>query len=151
VKFPNIAYAADVRGLAQYQLALNARMSKYRLSRCMNGRSEFSSDERERISVALGFDESWLFERPNPPRPRACESEATHAVALRDELRESQKDSQKEVKQLFSEDAEKPFGVAFARACAQSKADLAARQLHDARAQLKDNPGCIKRPGASKL
>jgi transcriptional regulator with XRE-family HTH domain len=81
VKFPNIAYAADIRGLAQYQLASNARMSESRLSRCMNGRSEFSSDERERISIALGFDESWLFERPNPPKPRACEREATRAVA----------------------------------------------------------------------
>jgi transcriptional regulator with XRE-family HTH domain len=68
VKFPNIAYAADVRGLAQYQLASNARMSESRLSRCMNGRSEFSDDERERISAALGFDESWLFERPSPPK-----------------------------------------------------------------------------------
>lgn len=67
VKFPNIVYAADVRGLAQYQLASNVRMSESRLSRCMNGRSDFSGDERERISIALGFDQSWLFERPNPP------------------------------------------------------------------------------------
>ncbi len=35
----------------------------------------------------------------------------------------------------------------FAAACAESKADLAARQLREARAQLKDNPGCIETAG----
>jgi hypothetical protein len=67
---------------------------------------------------------------------------------LRDALlREFQEDSQKEVEQLVSEDAERPFGGAFARACAESKADLGARQLREARAQLKDNPGCIETAG----
>jgi hypothetical protein len=75
VKFPNIAYAADIRGLAQYKLASSADMSESRLSRCMNGRSEFSSGERERIAASLNFDESWLFERPHPPKPRKLNSD----------------------------------------------------------------------------
>jgi transcriptional regulator with XRE-family HTH domain len=80
VTFPNLAYAVDVRGLAQYELAQRARMSESRLSRCMNGRSEFSSDERERISVVLALDESWLFERPSLPKPRHFESEVANPV-----------------------------------------------------------------------
>jgi len=38
----------------------------------------------------------------------------------------------------------------FAAACAESKADLAVRQLHEARAQLKDNPGCIETAGGQQ-
>src|SRR5580704_8323210 len=67
VKYPNIAYAADIRGLAQYQLASSAGMSETRLSRCVNGRTEFSPEERNRVAQVLGFDEPWLFERPKPP------------------------------------------------------------------------------------
>lgn len=67
MKFPNVAFAADERGLAQYQLATVAGMSESRLSRCMNARMEFTPRERSRIAEALGFDEAWLFERPKPP------------------------------------------------------------------------------------
>jgi len=65
-------------------------------------------------------------------------------------LREFQEDSQKEVEQFVGEDVDRPFGGAFARACAESKADLAARQLHKARAQLKDKPGCIETAGGQQ-
>jgi hypothetical protein len=81
VNFPNIAYAAGVRGLAQYQLALAVSMSESRLSRCLNGRFEFSPMERRRIAEVLSFDESWLFERPKPPKSRIFEGEATPALA----------------------------------------------------------------------
>jgi hypothetical protein len=65
---------------------------------------------------------------------------------LRDALlRELEEDNQKDVERLVAEDApDKPFGGAFARACAESKADVVATQLREARDQLKDNPGCIE-------
>lgn len=78
--FPNIAYAAGIRGLAQYQLAEAASMNESRLSRCLNGRFEFTPAERARIAETLGFDELWLFERPKP-KPRIFEGETTPAMA----------------------------------------------------------------------
>lgn len=70
MKYPNIAYAAGIRGMVQYQLASSAGMSESRLSRCVNGRSEFSISERKRVAESLDYDESWLFERPTPPKRR---------------------------------------------------------------------------------
>lgn len=79
--FPNIAYAAGLRGLAQYQLAEGAGMSESRMSRCLNGRFEFTPAERMRIADVLGFDQGWLFERPKPPKRRIFEGETTPAMA----------------------------------------------------------------------
>lgn len=75
--FPNISYAAAVRGLTQYQLAESAGMSESRLSRCLNGRFEFSPAERVRIADVLGCDLAWLFERPKPPKFRILDGETT--------------------------------------------------------------------------
>ena len=79
--FPNIAYAAGVRGLVQYQLAEAAGMNESRMSRCLNGRFEFTPAERERIADVLGFEQAWLFETPKPPKRRILEGETTPAMA----------------------------------------------------------------------
>jgi hypothetical protein len=73
-------YAISLKRVPHYEIAQVARISEWRFSRLLNGRSEILPTERTRIAEALGFDESWLFELPNPPKPRACEHEAT-AVA----------------------------------------------------------------------
>jgi transcriptional regulator with XRE-family HTH domain len=70
VRFLNIIYAARIRRLAHYEIADRSGMSASRLSRCMNGRSEFTDQERTRIAQILAFEVSWLFCQPIVPE--AC-------------------------------------------------------------------------------
>lgn len=67
MRFPHLAWAVADRGLPQYKFAAMIGSSEARLSRCLAGRGEFTADERVRISRALGFPESWLFEEVAPP------------------------------------------------------------------------------------
>lgn len=67
VKVFNIAIAARTRRLPHYELARKVGMSEWRFSRALQGRSEFSSDERRRIAEVLGYAEEWLFATVVPP------------------------------------------------------------------------------------
>jgi transcriptional regulator with XRE-family HTH domain len=67
MKYPNLCWALGEDGLTNYQLADKICISEARLSRCLNGRIEFSSHERERITKALGYPEAWLFAPVKPP------------------------------------------------------------------------------------
>lgn len=67
MKFPNVAYAISFRRKPHYEVAQAAGISEWRLSRLLNGRSAFTSAERERLAEALGFEQEWLFEASRPP------------------------------------------------------------------------------------
>lgn len=80
MRFPNLAYAISLKRVPHYEIAQVTRISEWRFSRLLNGRSEVTSAERVRIAGVLGFDESWLFEQPTPKRPRIFEGETTPAM-----------------------------------------------------------------------
>jgi len=80
MKFPNLVYAISLKRLPHYEIARAADISEWRFSRLLNGRSEFSSVECERLAQVLGFDRDWLFDSPEPPR-RILEAETTPATA----------------------------------------------------------------------
>ncbi len=67
MKFPNLAWAIAHRRFAQYEVgdAIGKRESAF--SRAVNGRVEFTSEERAKIAVLLGFPETWLFQEIVPP------------------------------------------------------------------------------------
>ena len=67
MKFPNLVYAISLKRLPHYEIAQAAKISEWRFSRLLNGRSEATVAERERIATVLGFDQSWLFAQPRPP------------------------------------------------------------------------------------
>jgi transcriptional regulator with XRE-family HTH domain len=74
MRFPNLIWAASHRGMTHFRLAANAGLSEARFSRGLNGRVEFRSNERKRISEVLGYDEGWLFRETLPPgRPELKE------------------------------------------------------------------------------
>jgi hypothetical protein len=81
MKFPNLVYAISLKRLPHYEIAQSARISEWRFSRLLNGRSECTPAERLRIADALGFDQGWLFETPKPPKPRIFEGETTPEMA----------------------------------------------------------------------
>ena len=62
MKFPNLAWAIAHRRFAQYEVgdAIGKRESAF--SRAVNGRVEFTSEERAKITKLLGFPEPWLFQ-----------------------------------------------------------------------------------------
>lgn len=61
MQFPNVAWATSQKRIAHYQLAAIVGMSESRFSRALNGRADFTSDEREKIADALNFPVDWLF------------------------------------------------------------------------------------------
>jgi len=67
MRFPNLVWSIAQHRLAHYEAAAGAAMSPSRFSRCLNGRSTFSRDERTRLANNLGYGESWLFKEPHPP------------------------------------------------------------------------------------
>jgi hypothetical protein len=74
VKFPHLLWAIANWG-AHYRLAQAIGRSEARLSRCLSGRANFSTDERFAIARILGFSEAWLFEEAAPPAgKRAAET-----------------------------------------------------------------------------
>lgn len=66
MKFPNLVWAANYRGMTHYRLAAAANMSESYFSRRLHGRGSFTPIERERLSEVLGFSETWLFSEPVP-------------------------------------------------------------------------------------
>lgn len=83
MKFPNLSWAGSQSRLANYQVAAIASMSESRFSRCLTGRTEFSSDERERLARYFGYPEEWLFQQVNPPaRLDAVMRDAAEVIAV---------------------------------------------------------------------
>ncbi len=80
MRFPNLVYAISLKRLPHYEIAQEVGISEWRFSRLLKGRSEFLPAERERVAGVLGFDQGWLFETPNPPKPRIFEGETTPAM-----------------------------------------------------------------------
>jgi len=70
MEFPNLIWAASRRGLTQYQLAASANMSESRFSRCLSGRAEFTSGERQGLASRLSYPEDWLFQEVSPPESK---------------------------------------------------------------------------------
>jgi len=66
VKFAHLLWAIENWG-PHYRLAQGIGRSEARLSRCLSGRANFSSEERLAIASILGFPEEWLFEEAMPP------------------------------------------------------------------------------------
>jgi plasmid maintenance system antidote protein VapI len=56
--------AAWEQDLCLWRLAQRTRIEQSRLSRCLNGRSEFTPTERKRIARVLGKSEDVLFWEP---------------------------------------------------------------------------------------
>ncbi len=80
MKFPNLAWAIAHRRFAQYEVgdAIGKRESAF--SRAVNGRVEFTSQERAKIALLLGFPQAWLFQEIVPPRVD-CEVERFGVLA----------------------------------------------------------------------
>ena len=68
MRFPNLVWAVAQRRMAHYELALVVNMGESRFSRAVNGRIEFSTEQREMITQALGYPETWLFREVIPPK-----------------------------------------------------------------------------------
>jgi transcriptional regulator with XRE-family HTH domain len=66
LKFPNLNWALAQWG-PRYRFAAKLGESESWLSRKMNGRIPFSSQEREVIAKTLGYPTEWLFQEPQPP------------------------------------------------------------------------------------
>lgn len=80
MKFPNLAWAIARRRLPHYEAAVAVGMGESKFSRAMNGRIEFTADERARITKLLGFPEPWLFQEIVPPHVD-CEVERQRVLA----------------------------------------------------------------------
>jgi hypothetical protein len=67
LKYANLLWAASHDRLANYQVAAAAEMSESQFSRCLNGRSEFSREEKIKLANYFGYPEAWLFQTVQPP------------------------------------------------------------------------------------
>jgi hypothetical protein len=79
MKFTNLIWAIAQQHRAHYQAAAEGGMSESRFSRCLSGRAEFSDEERRKLSVFLGYPETWLFQEVSPP---ARLQQAEHSAGL---------------------------------------------------------------------
>ena len=68
MKFPNLAWAIREDGLHNYHVAAAIDLSESRFSRCLTGRSEFSSEDREKLAAFLRYPSTWLFQEIVPPK-----------------------------------------------------------------------------------
>lgn len=68
MRFPNLSWALDERGLANYQAALKIGMAESRFSRCLHGRTHFTPEQRDQLASFLGYPAEWLFREIVPPR-----------------------------------------------------------------------------------
>lgn len=77
--YPNLLWAVRQVG-AQFRLAAQLGESESWLSRRLTGRVDFTLEERNRVALALGYPEFWLFQEPAPPqRNQAAGLIAAHA------------------------------------------------------------------------
>lgn len=67
MKFPNLSWAIARRRVPHYEAAVAVGMGESKFSRAMNGRFEFTADERQKIGDFLGYPVEWLFQEVSPP------------------------------------------------------------------------------------
>jgi hypothetical protein len=79
MQYPNLLWAVSQRG-PQYKLAAVIGESESWLSRRLTGRVAFTSVERNRIALTLGYPADWLFQAPEPPA-RTAPTNLVHAHA----------------------------------------------------------------------
>jgi transcriptional regulator with XRE-family HTH domain len=79
MKFPNLEWAICQQG-SQFRFAAALGESESWLSRRLNGRSEFTQEDRDRIAQTLKYPGDWLFQTPEPPT-RNASPELIHAHA----------------------------------------------------------------------
>jgi hypothetical protein len=68
MKFPNLAWAIREDGLHNYHVAAAVDLSESKFSRCLTGRAEFSSEDKEKLSTFLRHPSAWLFQEIVPPK-----------------------------------------------------------------------------------
>lgn len=68
MKFPNLSFAIAERRLSDWEVAREVGMTPWAFSRRKTGQVQFNPTEKARIAAFLGFDSTWLFARPTPPR-----------------------------------------------------------------------------------
>jgi transcriptional regulator with XRE-family HTH domain len=66
MKFPNLEWAICQQG-SQFRFAAALGESESWLSRRLNGRGEFTQEDRNRVAQVLGYPCGWLFAMPSPP------------------------------------------------------------------------------------
>jgi hypothetical protein len=66
LRYPNLLWAIANWG-PRYRFAAAQGHSESWLSRRLNGRAEFSPDERRKVALALEYPIDWLFQTPEPP------------------------------------------------------------------------------------
>lgn len=67
MRYPNLLWAIANWG-PRYRFAAAQGHSESWLSRRLNGRAEFSPDERRKVALALEYPIEWLFQTPVPPQ-----------------------------------------------------------------------------------
>jgi hypothetical protein len=67
MRFPHLVWAIGQKRRAHYEAAAEAGASESRFSRCLAGRAEFSSLERQKLAAFLGYPADWLFQQIRPP------------------------------------------------------------------------------------
>jgi transcriptional regulator with XRE-family HTH domain len=80
MRFANLIWAVR-QGGSQFRLAAHLGESESWLSRRLNGHANFTDEERDRVSRALGYPVSWLFETPKPPTREAARPEVSGVAA----------------------------------------------------------------------
>ncbi len=80
MKFPNLAWSMKQVRLTNYRLAAILGMGESKFSRSMNGLSEFTPQQKRKISEVLSYPKAWLFAEVRPPQSSVeAEPAATRA------------------------------------------------------------------------
>ena len=82
MRYANIIWAMKNRRHAHYEVAAHIRMEASHFSRCLNGRFEFASHERQRVAELLNYPAEWLFEEVKPPVMRSGVDAPATAAAM---------------------------------------------------------------------
>lgn len=72
--FPNLLWAVGDGRVRHFELAEAAAMSESQFSRALNGRMDFSHEQRDKVARFLGYPANWLFKQVRPPRGRSKKS-----------------------------------------------------------------------------
>jgi hypothetical protein len=67
MKFANVLWAITNDGRKHYRLAMAMGCTEIRFSRCLSGRSNFTSEEQGKLAQVLGYSREWLFRKVKPP------------------------------------------------------------------------------------
>jgi hypothetical protein len=81
MRYLNLAWAIRQHG-SQFRFALQLGESESWLSRRLTGRVDFTPEDCDRISRALGYPADWLFQKPAPPPVSIKNAEPIHAGAM---------------------------------------------------------------------